>query len=788
MFEQALELHGQHRNEEALALCRNVVRLQSRHGGAWHLSGVIELQTNHPERAAATLGKAIALGPPTAAVYINHGIALHALGRFEDAVKSYDAALGLEPARADAHYNRGNALHRSGRNEAAIASYDQAILMRPDYAEAHHNRGNAVRASGDATASIASYDAALALRPHHAEAYNNRGNAWFELERFDAAVADYERAIAIAPGHAGAHTNLANALHKLLRFDAAIAAADRAIALRPDHADAYFSRGISLHALRRHEAAIASFDRAIALDPAHADAYNNRGTSLYALGQYEAAVAAYDAAVAIRPDHTQAYGNRGNALRDLKRFSAAVASYDRAIELKSGFRGLHGMRLNAKMQVCEWHGFDADLALLRASIEAGEPASPPFPVLIYSDSPALQKQAALNWVRAEPQPSPALPPILERPPRKDIRIGYFSADFHDHATAYLMSGLLEMHDKARFRLTAFSFGPDSAGPMRRRIEAASEFIDVRHLTDAGIAMLAREREIDIAVDLKGFTRDGRPGIFAERAAPLQVSYLGYPGTTGMAGMDYLVADRTMIPPGDAGHYTEQIIYLPDSYQVNDASRVLPEPTLSRPELGLPEAGFVYCCFNNNFKITPATFDVWMRILARVEHSVLWLLEDNPQAAANLREAAVQRGISAERLIFAPRMPLAAHLARHRAADLCLDTLPCNAHTTASDALWAGLPILTCAGATFAGRVAASLLLAIRLPELITSTAAQFEELAVALAANPERLGKLRHCLAENRRTAPLFDTKLYTERLETAYERIHARHVSGEPPAPLMLD
>jgi len=788
MFEQALELHRQHRIDEALALCGSVLRLEPRHGGAWHLSGVIELQSSHPERAAASLGKAVALGPPTAAVFINHGIALHALGRFEDAVASYDAALRLEPARADAHYNRGNALHRAGRNQAAIVSYDQAIRLRPDHAEAHHNRGNALRAAGDAAASIASYDAALALRPHHAETYNNRGNALFELQRFEAAVADYERAIAIAPGHAGTYTNLANALHKLLRFDAAVAGADRAIALRPDHADAYFSRGISLHALRQHEAAIASFDRAIVLDPAHADAHNNRGTSLYALGHYEAAVAAYDAAVAIQADHAQAYGNRGNALRDLKRFTAAVASYDRAIELRSGFKGIHGMRLNAKMQVCEWRGFDAELALLRARIEAGEPASPPFPVLIYSDSPALQKQAALNWVRAEPQPSPALPPIPKRAGRKDIRVGYFSADFHDHATAYLLSGLLEMHDKGRFHLTAFSFGPDSAGPMRKRIEAACELIDVRHFSDRGIAMLAREREIDIAVDLKGFTRDGRPGIFAERAAPLQVSYLGYPGTTGMPGMDYLVADRAMIPSGDTGHYTENIIYLPDSYQVNDASRVVPGAPPSRRELGLPETAFVYCCFNNNFKITPATFDAWMRILARVPHGVLWLLEDNPEAAANLREAAVQRGISAERLIFAPRMPLSAHLARHRAADLCLDTLPCNAHTTASDALWAGLPLLTCVGETFAGRVAASLLLAIRLPELVTSTRAQFEKLAVALAADPERLGKLRHSLAENRRTAPLFDTKLYTRRLETAYDRIHARHLSGEAPAPLLLE
>jgi predicted O-linked N-acetylglucosamine transferase (SPINDLY family) len=788
MFEQALDLHRQQRVDEALSLCRDVLRLQGQHGGAWHLSGVIELQTNHPERAAVALGKAIALGPPSAAVYINQGITLHALGRFAEAVASYDAALRLEPARADAHFNRGNALHRSGQVAAAVASYDRAIRCRPDYAEAYHNRGNALRALGEHPAAIASYDAAIKLRPQHAEVYNNRGNAWFALARFEEAVADYERATALAPGHAGAYTNLANTLCKLRRFDAAIVSADRAIALRPDYADAHQSRGNSLHALQQHAAALASFDRAIALDPAHADAHCNRGISLYALGYPAAAVAAYDAAITIRPDHVEAYGNRGNALRDLKRFGAAVESYDRAIALQGNFKGIHGMRLNAKMQVCDWRGFESELAELGARIEAGEPASPPFPMLIFSDSPALQKRAALNWLQADARPAPAVPTLPRTSPRKAIRIGYFSADFHDHATAHLMSGLLELHDKDRFRVTAFSFGQDTSNSMRRRIEAACEVIDVRDLGDAAVAMLARERELDIAVDLKGFTRDARPGIFARRAAPLQVSFLGYPGTTGIGGMDYLVADRVMIPTGHAEHYTEQIIYLPDSYQVNDSSRMLPEEPPARHELGLPDSGFVYCCFNNNFKITPATFDAWTRILARVEGSVLWLLEDNPEAAAHLREAAECRGIAADRLIFAPRVALPAHLARHRAADLCLDTLPCNAHTTASDALWAGLPILTVAGTTFAGRVAASLLQAIRLPELVAASLADYEELAVALAADPERLGKLRHALAEHRLTAPLFDTRRYTRRLETAYERIHERHLAGEPPSPLMLD
>jgi predicted O-linked N-acetylglucosamine transferase (SPINDLY family) len=361
-------------------------------------------------------------------------------------------------------------------------------------------------------------------------------------------------------------------------------------------------------------------------------------------------------------------------------------------------------------------------------------------------------------------------------------VGYFSADFSNHATLHLLAGLFEHHDRVKFEVTAFSFGPESQDPMRRRLEAACEFIDVRERPDREVALLARERQIDIAVDLKGFTQDCRPGIFALRAAPVQVSYLGYPGTLGAPYMDYLIADRVLIPPESAQFYSEKIVYLPDSYQVNDAARVIAERVFSRAELGLPAAGFVYCCFNNNYKITPATFDGWMRILRQVPGSVLWLLEDNAGAAGNLRAAAEARGVSAARLVFAPRLPVADHLARQRAGDLFLDTLPCNAHTTASDALWAGLPLLTCLGESFAGRVAGSLLAAVGLSELITGSQAEYEALAVGLARDPGRLAGIRTRLAAQRLTAPLFNTELTTRRLEAAYEALVERHRAGLVP------
>ena len=386
-------------------------------------------------------------------------------------------------------------------------------------------------------------------------------------------------------------------------------------------------------------------------------------------------------------------------------------------------------------------------------------------------------------MQAQYPPRRSLPELRAHARHDKIRVGYYSADFHDHPTAYLIAELFERHDRTKFELTAFSFGPQRNDAMRRRLAAAFDrFIDVSGNDDTQVAALSRELAIDIAIDLKGYTHGSRPGIFAARAAPLQVGYLGYPGTMGASYIDYLIADRTLIPPESQRHYCEQIIYLPDSYQVNDGQRAIAERSLTREQAGLPPTGFVYCCFNNNYKITRAAFDGWMRILERVDGSVLWLLEGSAAAAGNLLREAQARGISPERLVFAKRMPMPEHLARQRLADILLDTLPCNAHTTASDALWAGLPVLTRAGESFAGRVAASLLNAIGLPELVTKTQEQYEALAVELAEHPQRLLDLRLRLERNRRTAPLFDTRRFAENCEAAYAEIYERQQADLPP------
>jgi predicted O-linked N-acetylglucosamine transferase (SPINDLY family) len=497
----------------------------------------------------------------------------------------------------------------------------------------------------------------------------------------------------------------------------------------------------------------------------------------------------YDQAIAKKPDYADAYFNRASLRRQMKQFEAAASDYKAAAALDPGIKFIAGARLEVRTQVCDFRDFDADVARAAASVERDVPASHPFAFLTFSDSPRLQKLAAQIWVRETCPPDPSLGPIPARAPHEKIRIGYFSADFRTHPVSMLIAELFELHDRSRFEITAFAFGPPANDALRARLERAFDsFLDVGAQSDVDVALLARKLGIDIAVDLGGFTEHSRPKIFALRAAPIQVNYLGYPGTSGAPYMDYIVADGMVIPAGSRDHYSEKVIYLPNSYQVNDSTRRIPDQVLSRSELQLPENGFVFCCFNNNFKIRPDTFESWMRILGQVEHSVLWLLEDNPVTPVNLRKEAASRGIDPNRLVFAQRVLPPQHLARQRAADLFLDTAPYNAHTTGSDALRAGLPVLTLIGESFAGRVASSLLSALNLPELITSAPEQYEALAVRLATDPALLSQIRQKLERNWRTAPLFDTPLFAKHLETAYMNIFKRHQSDLPPDHIFVE
>ena len=605
----------------------------------------------------------------------------------------------------------------------------------------------------------------------------NRAIEHLQREEWDEAEACLRNSLKLVPDRPSILNNLSVALLKLKQFDEAEDLVEKALSIDQNMAAAWAHRAALFSELKRYQAALQSCDRAIQLKPDYAEAYLCRGTILKDLKQHQAALDSFERAIQLRPDFAEAHNNRGNTLSELDRLDEALASYEQGLKLKPDYEYLYGNRLYIKMVLCDWDDIESHVSNLFAKIQRNEKATTCFHVLALTGSLQLQRKAAEIWINDKHSASLALSPIIKRARRDRLRIGYYSADYHDHATARLMAELFELHDRDKFELVAFSFGPDSNDEMRKRLSAAFEkFIDVRDKSDKEVTLLSREMEIDIAVDLKGFTKDSRTDIFSYRAAPIQVSYIGYPGTMGTDYIDYLIADSTLIPKASQRHYSEKIAYLPNSYQVNDGKRAIANRTFSREELGLPGMGFVFCCFNNNFKITPATFDGWMRILKQVEGSVLWLLEDNRTAANNLRREAVKRNVDPKRLVFANRMPYSEHLARHCAADLFVDTLPYNAHTTASDALWAGLPVLTCQGEAFASRVAASLLNAICLPELITETQEEYESLAVKLATNPERLNKIKQKLDKNRLTTPLFDTPLFTKHMEDAYMQMYERY------------
>jgi predicted O-linked N-acetylglucosamine transferase (SPINDLY family) len=627
------------------------------------------------------------------------------------------------------------------------------------------------------------YEEALALDPQHFDARNGLGSVRLRQNRIDEAIAELEYALVVNPHSVEALCNLGNALARQARFEEALACYDGALATVPRYWAALNNRGNVLLALSRYQDAISSYDQAIAIEASIPTLYFNRGLARFALQQHEEAVADLTSALARKPDYAEALQARGNALRALRRDEEAAASYLEAASLSCSLQYVLGDALHSKMQVCDWHAYDELREQVFEGVNERQLVCVPFVLFSLTDDPAIQLHGSRSYAHAN---HPARPvPFAKRSHKanRKIRIAYLSAKFHDHAGSRLIAGLLELHDKSRFETMGISFGPPLQGGMRARLQLSlDQFLDVCHLADEDVAALMRERNVDLAVDLVGYGENGRPGIFALRGAPIQVSFLGYPATMGAEFIDYIIADAVVIPHEEEQYYSEKVVRLPGSYQVNDSRRRIPRSGPSRQTLGLPEHGFVYCCFNYNYKITPAVFDVWMRILQRAEGSVLWLLRGSATAERNLRKEAEQRGVDPDRIVFAPKVSHDDHLARHCRADLFLDTLPCNAHVTASDALWAGLPVLTCMGRGFASRVGASLLHAMEVTELVTESLTEYEDQAVRLASDPAVLRELRERIVRNRTASALFDTDRFRRHLEAAYTRMWEAYQCGQRP------
>ncbi|MCE1193287.1 MAG: tetratricopeptide repeat protein [Acidovorax sp.] len=782
-LEEAMQAHQQGQLARANQLYNTILKNDPRNVGALHMQGVLAYQAGHLQMAVDLIGQAIKHGPDDPAPHVNRALALGALQRHEEALAHFERAIVLRPDFAAAYVNRGITLKELGRLQEALASYDRALALEPQLAAAFNNKGNALRQLGRADEALECYRKAFALDPQDVDACQNMGVLLANAERPDEALRCFDQVIQMRPGHAEAHNAKGAILAGREQWEQAISHFETAIRSNDKLTNAHKNLGSAYRSLFQWDPAVRAFQRAAQLAPADADILSLLAFSLLDANKYQEAMDIYDRAKRLQPETPDSLLNRAGLHARFNRFQDAIADYQAAYDIKPEIRYLLGNIVHGKMKSCAWEGLGDMLKACESSLREGEMRVSPFIALSLFDDPALHLQVAKKEVETEYPPSSALGALKPRARGNKIRVGYYSADLHSHATAHLMAELFECHDRNRFEWVAFSFGPPAADPMRDRIAASFDrFVDVRELGGAEIARMSRDLGIDIGVDLKGFTLDNRFRIFSHRCAPIQVSYLGYPGTTGADYMDYVIADKVVVPPEAQAHFTEKVVYMPHSYQVNDSQRAISERVFTRSELGLPESGFVFCCFNNNYKIMPAVFDSWMRILHAVPGSVLWLFEDNPSVPENLRREAQARGIAGDRLAFAPRMASDLHLARHRLADLFLDTLPYNAHTTASDALWAGLPVLTRLGESFAARVAASLLHAVGLPELVTHSAAEYEALAIQLATNPAQLSALRGKLQTQKAQSPLFNGRQFARDLEAAYQAMQERHLQGLPP------
>jgi len=672
---------------------------------------------------------------------------------------------------------------QQGQNEEADRLYAKLVKKNPEYFDALNLYGLFNYQQGNLLKAAELLKKAARINPRSIKALNNLGIVFGELKRSQESLDTFERAIALDPTNPQTLNNRGNALADLNRLDGALESFGLAIKIQSNFFDAYINRARVFLQLGRYEEALADNDRALIFAPLHPDIHNNRGGVLLKLHRTGEALASYDRALAIRPDHANALGNRGSILNELGRYDEALSAFDKALAIKPDLPGTKADRIYSKMHLCGWSNHDAECLEVISSMRGGAPTSP-FVVLGISSSREDQLHCATTY--SKKNYPPADKPVLQGGHyRHDrIRVAYLSGDFRDHPVAYLLAGVFEQHDQDRFETFAISFGPDNPNEMRTRLgRAFSRFIDVREKSDFDIAKLLKELEIDIAIDLMGHTTGSRMGILAHRAAPIQINYLGFPGTTGASHVDYIIADPILIPERHRNDYTEKIAYLPNTFMPGDSNRPISDGVLDRMQHGLPKTGTVFCCFNNTYKLNPSVFECWTRILNRVEGSVLWLSATNATAADNLRKAASAKGVDPNRLVFAKRLPSSAdHLARHRLADLFLDSLPYNAHTTANDALWSGLPVLTQIGETFAGRVAASLLNTVGLPELIKQTQEEYEKAAIELATDPARLALFKDRLAQNRLTTPIFNTQLFTRHIENAYAVMAERYQAGLPP------
>jgi len=768
LHEQALQAHAAGNRPAAAALCRELLNRDPRHADAAFLLGAIAIDEGRPAEALAAFEHARSLRPGDARFLHAHGEAQRSLGRLSEATESLLAAVRIDPTLAAAHNTLGVMALDAGDTAGAMARLSAGIAARPDYPRLHLNLGRARQLGQDVDGAIACYREAIRLDPRYPIALNNLGAAHHSQGRLAEAAVPLRRAIEILPGYPEAHFNLGNVLAAADDPAAALACYREALRLRPDYFNARLQMGIALESLGQRPEAMAIYESLVQLKPESREAWERLTLLLMVSNQW---------------DRTR------HALEQMEQMAVREAPPSPG----SPADPPHTNLIYAKQMLCDWSHREADLESLGRQVDArlaaGQPGGvTPFYAIVFAWPAARQLAIARGESRALAVKQAALREEIAavrtaRSPGR-LRIGYLSGDFYDHAVSHLAQGMFALHDRRDFEVFGYSSGPDDGSRYRWRIQRDIEhFVDVRDLRTRELARRIAADRIDILVEMMGFSGYTRLEVMAARPAPVQMSWLAYPGTTGADFIDYLLGDRFITPPESAADFSERIVRLPHSYLITDHEQPVAAAAAGRRDHGLPEEAFVFACINNAYKFEPEIFGVWMRILSRVPGSVLWLKSGGATMEANLRREAEARGVSPERILFSrDNIPKPDHLARLRLADLFLDTHVYNAHTTAADALWAGLPVLTCPGPTFAGRVGASLLTAAELPELIAADLDHYERLAVRLAGDPGDLGRLRNRLADSRGSCPLFDTPRFVRNLERGYRAVWAIHEAGEKP------
>ena len=737
--------------ESADLYLKQAVRLESTNPHVLRLLGVISAQRREYPAALHYLNTSLKILPKNPLTLSALGnIYLH-LKEYSSALEVYDKSIKIEPKFEEAWSNKANVLYELKRYEESLVHHDQALILKPDYVAAHSNKGNVL----------------------------------YELKRYEEALIHYDKALALQPDYAEAHYNKGNLLNQLRHYEEALIHYDKAIASKSDYHEAWTNKGTILYELKCYDKAIAHYDKALSYKSDYHEAWTNKGVALFEFKSYDEAIAHYDKALSYKSDYAEAYSNKGNVFNELKRYDEAIAQYDKALILKPDIDWVYGSYIHAKMKMCCWKSFHEEIQTLSDKLLLHKKVSHPFPVLSLIDDAFLHKQSSEIYIKDKHPLDPILgsisKPLKPSKPRR-IRIAYVSPDFQNHPVSFLTTELFEIHDRDRFEVFAFSLQKAPIGDETRlRLRNGFDrFIDLENMSDLEIARLARELEIDIAIDLTGHTHSARTGIFSYRAAPIQVNWLGYPGTIGADFIDYIVADKVMIPEIHQQFYTEKVAYLSNTYMVDNSKRIASSRIFTREECGLPEAAFVFCCFNNDYKFNPQVLDRFSRILLGVENSVFWISENNKYFKANITTEFENRGVDPSRIIFAKRLELMAdHLARYALADLFLDTYPYSAHTTALDSLKVGVPVVTLMGQSFPSRGAASLLNAAGLPQLITTNQQDYETLAIKLAKTPQSLSIIKQKLSQNCLITPLFDTPVFAQGLEAAYIEMYDRYQAG---------